>query len=80
VTKQRDAPKPAPENTEGSSDPSTKPGPSSGGQPVSGGGTSQAQSEGPHDTTTTSGTTATGTTASGSAGTKVDATGTTTTS
>ena len=80
VTKQPDEPKPAPENTEGSTDPITKPAPSSGDQPVSEAGTSHPGSGGAEGGTTTSDTTASGTTASGSAGTKVDATGTTTTS
>jgi Anti-sigma-D factor RsdA to sigma factor binding region len=90
VTKQPDKPKPAPDNTEGSTDPITKPAPSSGGQPVSEAGTSHpgsGRAEGGTTTTdttasgtTASGMTASGTTASGSAGTKVDATGTTTTS
>jgi hypothetical protein len=78
VTKQPDEPKPAPDNTEGSTDPITKPAPSSGDQPVSEAGTSRPGSG--DGGTTTSDTTASGTTASGSAGTKVDATGTTTTS
>lgn len=80
VTKQPDEPKPAPDNTEGSTDPSTKPAPSSGDQPVSEGGTGQPAAGGAQDGPTSSDTTASGTTASGSAGTKVDATGTTTTS
>ncbi|HEX5811002.1 MAG TPA: hypothetical protein VFY38_02785 [Pseudonocardia sp.] len=80
VTKQPDEPKPAPDNTEGSTDPITKPAPSSGDQPVSEGGTGQPAARGAQDGTTSSDTTASGTTASGSAGTKVDATGTTTTS
>ena len=80
VTKQPDELKPAPENTEGSTDPSTKPAPSSGDQPVSESGTSRPAASGAHDGTTATDTTASGTTASGSAGTKVDATGTTTTS
>jgi hypothetical protein len=80
VTKQPDKPKPAPDNTEGSTDPITKPAPSSGDQPVSEAGTSHPGSGGAEGGTTTSDTTASGTTASGSAGTKVDATGTTTTS
>ena len=80
VTKQPDEPKPAPDSTEGSTDPSTKPAPSSGDQPVSEAGTSHPAAGGADDGTATSDTTASGTTASGSAGTKVDATGTTTTS
>lgn len=80
VTKQPDEPKPAPDNTEGSTDPSTKPAPSSGDQPVSEAGTSHLGSGGTEGGTTSSNTTASGTTASGSAGTKIDATGTTTTS
>jgi hypothetical protein len=80
VTKQPDKPKPAPDNTEGSTDPITKPAPSSGDQPVSEAGTSHPGSGGAEGGTTTSDTTASGTTASGSAGTKVDATGMTKTS
>jgi len=80
VTKQPGEPKPAPDNTEGSTDPITKPAPLSGDQPVSEAGTSHPGSGGAEGGATSSGTTASGTTASGSAGTKVDATGTTTTS
>lgn len=85
VTKQPDKPKPAPDITEGSTGPITKPAPSSGDHPASEAGTSRPEAGGAEggttsSNTTASGTTASGTTASGSVGTKVDATGTTTTS
>jgi hypothetical protein len=85
VTKAPSEPKPAPENSEGRPDPSTPPA-SSGDKPAAEGGTGgpapgSAQGGSTTPGTTTAGTTtASGTTVSGSAGTRVDATATATTS